>query len=71
MAGERTELMIPLDNFIYRIAWYQFRGKQEAAVGLRLLALECHPPYEVDEELVREKLADLKQRFGDSASQSA
>jgi hypothetical protein len=50
-------LVIPLDNFIYRIAWYVFTDKTNAAEALRQLAADCRPVYHVDEEAIYAELA--------------
>jgi hypothetical protein len=56
------ELVIPLDNFIYRIAWYVFTNNHEAAEVLRQLAADCRPAYRVDEAAVSAKVEELRAR---------
>jgi hypothetical protein len=56
------ELVIPLDNFIYRIAWYVFTDNPDAAEALRQLAADCRPVYRVDEAAVSAKVEELRAR---------
>ncbi len=62
MPSAPKELTIPLDNFIYRIAWYVFNENPEAAEALRQLAADCRPAYRVDEAAVSAKVEELRAR---------
>ncbi len=56
------ELTIPLDNFIYRIAWYVFNDNPDAAEAFRQLAAYCSPVKRVDEAAVSAKVEELRAR---------
>jgi hypothetical protein len=59
MAQKPTEITIPIDRLVYRIAWYEVHGMKDEATALRLLAADARPMYEVDESLVQDKIAYL------------
>ena len=52
-----TMITIPIDNFIYRVAWYELRGKKCEADALRLMAADAQPVYRVDENAVNTLVA--------------
>src|SRR4051812_31331944 len=42
----------PLDNFIFRLAWFELNGMAREAEALRTLAADFRPPYRVNETLI-------------------
>jgi hypothetical protein len=55
-----AELVIPLDSFYFRLAWYELHDQKEAADALRQLAAAARPIYRVDETQVKEIIDSIR-----------